>query len=59
MCGWQAVEFGGVIHVLPVSDLRPHTLDDRCWCGPDNDEGVIVHHSMDGREAGENGRKQH
>lgn len=46
-----------ICHVHPVSDLRPHTLDDACWCGPTEDEGLMVHHSMDRREEFETGRK--
>lgn len=47
-------------HVIPKNDLREHegTLKTRrdevrsaCWCGADIDEhGVVIHHSMDGRE---------
>lgn len=49
-------------HVLPVNDVIDHTEDDHCLCGP-RSEGVqredgsygwvIVHHSLDGREAHE------
>jgi hypothetical protein len=50
-------------HVVPVGDLREHILDqDTCWCHPTivEDELLIVHHSMDQREAYERGeRKPH
>jgi hypothetical protein len=41
-------------NVIPVNDLRPHVLTD-CWCGPDDDDGIMVHHSMDQREMYERG----
>jgi hypothetical protein len=41
-------------HILPLNDLRPHTLSD-CWCQPADDDGVIVHNSMDQRERYERG----
>lgn len=48
-------------HVIPVDDLRDHCDSKHCWCGPDvedEEEGrVIVHHSMDGREAYESGER--
>lgn len=49
------------VHVVPVGDLCEHTYDD-CICGPrselksraDGSDGwVIIHNSLDGREAGE------
>jgi len=52
------------VHVEPVDDLIEH-LDDDCLCGPhteylDPETGVtypngplVVHHSLDGREAHE------
>jgi hypothetical protein len=41
-------------HVYPTDDLRPHSLTD-CWCHPTDDEGIMVHHSMDQREIYERG----
>ena len=51
------------VHVFPVNDIIEHNTDtDDCVCGPTtepviNDDGscgwVIVHHSLDGREANE------
>lgn len=45
-------------HVYPVNDLVEHELEgDDCVCGPTTEfvEGgkVVVHHSLDGREAWE------
>lgn len=55
-----------IYHVYPVSDLREHDTTcvkvSRCWCNPVlqiEDEGVIiVHNSMDGREAFETGERK-
>ena len=51
------------VHVFPVNDIIEHNTDtDDCVCGPTaepviDDDGscgwVIVHHSLDGREANE------
>ena len=45
-----------ITHVRPVNDLIDHP-DDACICGPLIEEidgkFLIVHHSLDGREAGE------
>lgn len=47
------------VHVYPRNDFRPHETDGKpCWCKPTaNDDGVIVHNSMDRREEYEEGRK--
>lgn len=44
-------------HVYPVGDLREHELKQDCWCHPDVDldDGVVVHHALDGREHYEQG----
>jgi len=54
------------LHVRPMADLIEHTMGEdgtECPCGPTADpvmreDGscgwVIVHHSLDGREASEN-----
>ena len=52
---------GWMVHVVPVADMRVHetefALD--CWCGPQvNEQGVIIHNAMDGREAYERGEKK-
>ena len=47
-------------HVHPVGDLIDHEFTDECPCGPrqelvrlaDGSDGwLVVHHSLDGREA--------
>lgn len=48
------------VHVIPLNDLREHTASADCWCKPTEDyewPGIWVHHSMDGREDFEEGRK--
>ena len=52
-------------HVYPHGDYREHVLSRVCWCNPalqtpeDGDAGGydVIHHSMDGRESYEQGRK--
>ena len=46
------------LHVVPVNDLILHDIDsDDCVCGPSvefcDGGAVVVHHSLDGREAKE------
>jgi hypothetical protein len=47
-------------HVYPLNDLREHITDgeEPCWCRPVIAEGVIIHNSMDGREAFETGERK-
>lgn len=50
----------GLVHVTPVDDLREHDASLDCWCKPvaDGEEpSVIVHNSLDGREAFERGER--
>lgn len=47
----------GSAHVIPEADLKPHVESDCCWCDPYDDDGVVVHNSMDRREEYERGRK--
>lgn len=54
------------VHVSPIGDLKEHKDEPgdgtTCWCKPKRDaehHDVIVHNSMDGREAYENGRLKH
>jgi hypothetical protein len=42
------------LHVVPEGDLKDHPLVTTCWCHPTRsveDPGVIIHNSLDGREA--------
>lgn len=43
-----------MIHVLPVNDLKEHTEDTTCECGPtviqEDGELIVVHNAFDGRE---------
>jgi hypothetical protein len=48
-----------MIHVFPRDDLREHvTKGECCWCKPDVDEELIIHHAADGREDFETGRRK-
>jgi hypothetical protein len=47
-----------LIHVLPVDDLREHTCSSTCWCAPVEDDGVMIHSSMDRREEYERGERK-
>lgn len=44
-------------HIVPLNDLRDHQTNGSCWCKPTLDDGVWLHHSMDGREAFETGER--
>jgi hypothetical protein len=57
--GWIALAASDLTcaAVYPVGDLREHDPDNAaCWCQPTYDDGVLMHHSMDGREAYETGK---
>lgn len=58
---WACIHAPDAVHVVPVDDLIPHAQGD-CVCGPEHelikthgmpDAWLIVHHSLDGREARE------
>ena len=55
---WGVYETEGFPHVIPHNDLREHTVSPGCWCSPTEDEGMIVHHSMDRREEFERGERR-
>jgi hypothetical protein len=44
-------------HVVPVDDLREHSVTG-CWCRPTDDDGILVHNSLDGREHYERGERK-
>lgn len=52
---WEVVlNDEGERHVMPRGDdLGPHWAHRECWCRPTEDDGVLVHHSHDGRERNE------
>lgn len=57
---WVVVAHGCEHHVIPTADLKPHAVQG-CWCDPqddDNDPCVVIHKSMDGREAFEDGLRK-
>ena len=37
-------------HVIPTDDVRAHEPLSECWCGPTEDDGVMVHHALDESE---------
>ena len=52
------------LHIIPLHDLREHVAEEgeECWCKPhvEEDTGLVIHNSADGREAYEIGsRKPH
>lgn len=50
----------GKFHVYPVNDLKDHECAN-CWCNPKIDDenlNLLVHNSMDGREACETGERK-
>lgn len=56
--GWRVEKnAAGTACVYPLNDFREHDIDGPCWCRPFDDEGILVHNSMDGRERYEEGRK--
>lgn len=61
VCGdWFLANFGlsQVKHLLPANDLRMHDGAANCWCQPEtNEDGLVVHNSLDGREDFETGRR--
>jgi len=44
-------------YVYPVNYLREHAVTD-CWCSPVDDDGIVVHNSLDGREMYERGDRK-
>jgi hypothetical protein len=64
--GWQCLEVFNLEdsttahHVIPIDDLREHTIDGQCWCdakGNEDEPPVWTHNSADRREEFELGRK--
>jgi len=44
------------VHVMPVDDWKEHLDNEECWCHPTasiDEEDVIIHNSLDGREVQE------
>lgn len=49
--GWLVSELlSGGMEVTPIGDTRDHTSGEGCWCSPFDDDGVLVHNSLDRRE---------
>ena len=47
---WIVNLVDGQRHVSPIDDIKMHDLGTDCFCRPQNDEGVVVHNSLDQRE---------
>lgn len=48
-------------HIYPLNDLREHDTESKdCWCHPevDEDDQLVIHKAMDGREGYESGDKK-
>lgn len=60
MSGWRVrhAEHEFIPNVVPVDDMREHEPGTGCWCEPTLDDGVIIHNSMDNREAYERGERK-
>ena len=56
--GYEWMAFGDPPEVIPLNDLKPHVIGWGCWCHPKDDEGCIVHNSMDRRELYEDGKQK-
>ena len=46
------------IHVFPPNDIRQHALTAECWCQPIEDDGVLIHNSLDDTEKYESGERK-
>ncbi len=60
---WAVVENPNAFetHVVPVKDLRPHTISTPCWCEPYQDAEqpmVWIHNAADQREKFETGERK-
>jgi hypothetical protein len=58
--GWTFIVFGDFVHLLPEDEMECHHPKG-CLCMPrvdEIDEGMIIHNSLDGREAFEEGERK-
>ena len=37
-------------HVVPLNDTVVHYVSEECWCEPDYEDDIWVHHAHDGRD---------
>ncbi len=49
---WSVYDFHGSIQVVPIDDLKPHSLF-HCECHPRFEDGIFIHNSFDSRELSE------
>lgn len=56
---WLISPLEGEMHITPVGDLREHIQARSCWCHPKepDDDGIVIHNSMDRREEFERGER--
>lgn len=47
-------------HIVPRGDIREHDISPDCWCQPEYHEfeDLYLHHSADGREDFETGKRK-
>ena len=58
MSGWTLGRMDNGWHCIPIHDLKDH-MDEGCECHPEqNEDGLWVHNSFDGREKFENGERK-
>jgi hypothetical protein len=52
--GWNVVATAEGAHIMPIDDLRQHTANATCWCGPQQDEQdglvIFIHGAKDHRQ---------
>ena len=46
---WATIEHHDSVHVVPINDIKEHSLDN-CECGVKYNDGVYIHNSYDKRE---------
>lgn len=50
---------GGCCHIIPLDDIREHSVSSACWCDPHEvDDGIWVHVAADGRQDFESGKRK-
>lgn len=59
---WALYRFMDSTHLIPMDDIDDHELHIECKCSPEigegRQEGLIIHHSFDGREPFETGERK-
>ena len=62
--GWKTVTVADAdqVHVVPINDMKRHTLTPGCECQPVIEEtgdvlDIVIHNSFDGREVFETNKR--